>query len=366
MKTTPATHARPTPTRHRMPGRLQAVTPTPAANQPPTPPQPLISIVVPVFNEMAVLPLSTARLRAVLATLPYRHELVFVDDGSRDGSADWLATLAWTTPDVRLVRFSRNFGKEAAMMAGLQHARGAAVILLDADLQDPPECLPAMLQAWRDGADLVNMRRRSRVGDGWAKRWSAHAFYRLLNRLSRLPIPEDTGDFRLLSRRAVDALLQLPERNRYLKGLFSWIGLPTTTLLYDREPRAAGQTKWNVLGLVGLALEGITSFSVAPLRWATGLGLLAALGGAAFGAWIVIQTLLLGASVAGYPSTIALMTFLSGVQLLSVGLLGEYVGKIYVEAKQRPLYVVQEVCELPATAQRHAAPGAEVDHVHAV
>lgn len=365
MKTHAATYAPGTPSAKRPPPRLQAVTPTTSTELPP-PPRPLVSVVIPVYNELPVLPLSYARLHAVFNKLPYRYELVFVDDGSHDGSGDWLAALAWTTPGVRLVRFSRNFGKEAAMMAGLRHARGAAVILLDADLQDPPECIPAMLQAWRDGADLVNMKRRSRAGDGWAKRWSAHAFYRLLNRLSRLPIPEDTGDFRLLSRRAVNALLQLPERNRYLKGLFSWIGMPTTTLLYDREPRAAGRTQWSALGLVGLALEGITSFSVAPLRWATGLGLLAALAGATFGAWIVIQTLLLGASVAGYPSTVALMTFLSGVQLLSIGVLGEYVGKIYIEAKQRPLYVVQETCEIRRSGAVAADVVTEAEHVRAV
>lgn len=338
---------------------LQSVTGGRATNGP------LLSIVIPVYNEMAVLPLCHRRLRETLSPLDCRYELLFVDDGSTDGSAEHLAALAWTTPDTRLIRLSRNFGKEAAMTAGLRHARGTAVILLDADLQDPPELIPSMLEAWRGGADVVHMRRRTRAGEGWAKRASAHLFYRLLNRLSQLPIPEDTGDFRLLSRRAVDVLAALPERSRYLKGLFAWIGLPAVTLLYDRAPRAAGRSKWNLFSLVGLAFEGITSFSVAPLRWATGLGLLAALSGTAFGAWIVVKTMWLGELVAGYPSTIALVAFLSGVQLLSIGLLGEYVGKIYTESKQRPLYVIQELCEQPVAAASWAARAREDDHAAA-
>jgi glycosyltransferase involved in cell wall biosynthesis len=189
------------------------------------------------------------------------------------------------------------------------------------------------------------MRRRSRTGETWLKRVSAHMFYRLLNRISRVPIPPDTGDFRLLSRRAVDALRRLPERNRYMKGLFAWIGMPARILDYDRAPRAAGSSKWNYLGLLCLACEGVTSFSVAPLRWAMGLGLITAAGGGLFGAWIVVKTVFLGAAVPGYPSLIAMITFLGGVQLLTIGLLGEYVGKIYLETKQRPLYLVRDILE---------------------
>lgn len=307
--------------------------------------RPALSIVIPVFNERPVLPLCHRRLHDVLSTLRVPYELVFVDDGSTDGSADYLAALACTTESVKLVRLSRNFGKEAAMTAGLDQTQGAAVIVMDADLQDPPELIPDMVTAWRAGADVVSMRRRTRAGETWAKRASAHIFYRLLNRISEVPIPEDTGDFRLMSRRAVDALARLPERSRYMKGLFAWIGMPTKVIEYDRAPRAAGHSKWGFLGLVRLALEGITSFSVAPLRWATGLGLLAAATGGLFGVSIVIKTFVLGEAVSGYPSTIAIMTFLGGVQLLTIGLLGEYVGKIYIETKQRPLYLIRDVFE---------------------
>ena len=270
---------------------------------------------------------------------------MLVDDGSRDGSDIDMADLAARVPHVRAVRLSRNFGKEAALTAGIAHAKGDAVIVLDADLQDPPELIPQMIEAWQAGADVVAMRRRTRAGETAAKKFSAHLFYRLLNRVSAVDIPEDTGDFRLLSRKAVDALAQLPERNRYMKGLFAWIGLPTTVLFYDRAPRAAGQTKWDYPGLLRLAFEGITSFSVAPLRIAMVLGLLTALIGVLFGGWIIAKTLVLGEVVQGYPSLIAVMTLLGGVQLVSVGLLGEYVGKTYFEAKQRPLYLVRDVVE---------------------
>jgi glycosyltransferase involved in cell wall biosynthesis len=309
------------------------------------PHRPVLSIVVPVYNERAVLPLCQARLRDVLDTLGLPYELVFVDDGSTDESAIYLAALAYKTQSIKLVRLSRNFGKEAAMTAGLEQSSGAAVIVIDADLQDPPELIPQMIAAWRAGADVVCMRRRSRAGETWAKRTSAHIFYRLLNRISEVPIPEDTGDFRLMSRKAVDALAQLPERSRYMKGLFAWIGMPTQVIEYDRAPRAAGHSKWGVLNLVRLALEGITSFSVAPLRWATALGFIAAAGGGAFGIWIVAKTFIFGDNVSGYPSSMAMMTFLGGVQLLTIGLLGEYVGKIYIETKQRPLYLIRDVIE---------------------
>lgn len=308
--------------------------------------KPTLSIVIPVYNEREVLPLLLERLEAVLARLSVSYEILTVDDGSRDGSHAFLASLALQRSSHRHVRLSRNFGKEAAVSAGLDHARGDAVILLDADLQDPPELIPLMLQAFREGADIVSMRRRSRAGDGWLKTGTAYLYYRLLRRMTRTDIPADTGDFRLLSRKAVEALKRLPERNRYMKGLFAWIGLPTRVIDYDRDPRAAGQTKWDWLGLVGLAFEGITSFSTTPLRWATGIGALAALLGASFGIWIVIKTLVLGNLVQGYPSMIAIVTFLGGMQLLSIGIVGEYVGKTYFETKQRPLYLVESITSM--------------------
>ncbi len=314
-------------------------------------PSALLSIVVPVYNEREVLPLFYGRILAVMQALSQRYELVLVDDGSQDGSAEWMHDLCQREPHIRIVSLSRNFGKEAAVTAGLEHARGDAVILLDADLQDPPELIPQMVGAWLEGADVVSMRRRSRTGETWFKQASARWFYRFLNRVSRFEIPEDTGDFRLMSRRALNALLQLPERNRYMKGLFAWIGMPTQVLFYDRDPRKAGTTKWNVLGLFGLAFEGITSFSTAPLRWVTALGGLAAIWGSCFGIWIVSKAIVLGDPVPGYPSLVALITFLGGVQLLTVGLVGEYVGKTYIEVKQRPIYLLRDVVQSPLSTE---------------
>lgn len=303
----------------------------------------VLSIVIPIYNERPVLPMLYARVRKVLEPLHISYELVLVDDGSKDGSGQYLVDLAVAAPSVKAVRLSRNFGKEAALTAGLAHAGGDAVIILDADLQDPPELIPEMLEAWRAGADVVCMRRRTREGETQFKVLSAHFFYRLLNRISDVDIPADTGDFRLMSRQAVDAINQLNERNRYMKGLFAWVGLPTHVIEYDRAPRMAGTSKWDVLGLVKLAFEGITSFSVAPLRLSMVAGLLTALAGILFGLWIIAKTLVLGDPVQGYPSMISIMTFLGGVQLISIGLLGEYVGKTYFEAKQRPVYLIRDI-----------------------
>ncbi|MBO1017300.1 glycosyltransferase family 2 protein [Achromobacter sp. SD115] len=302
-----------------------------------------LSVIIPFLNEREVLPACHERLRRVLKALGLSYEIVFVDDGSNDGSAEYLQALLREERGIKLVRLSRNFGKEAAMTAGIEHAAGAAVIVLDADLQDPPEVIPEMVRAWKEGADVVSMRRLSRAGESALKRFSAYAYYRLLSRLSKAAIPPDTGDFRLMSRRAVAALMQLPERCRYMKGLYAWVGMPTRIIDYDREPRAAGTTKWSYLALFRLAMEGITSFSTAPLRWATGLGAVAALGGAVFGAGIIFKTLIFGDDVAGYPSLMAMMTFMGGVQLITIGLLGEYVGKTYMESKQRPVYLVRDV-----------------------
>lgn len=321
---------------------------------------PVLSLVVPFFNERPVLPQCLRRLRRVADALEVPYELIFVDDGSQDGGAEYLASQTITCPTLKVVRLSRNFGKEAAMTAGLDRVEGEAVILLDADLQDPPELIPAMLTAWREGADMVLMRRRSRAGETALKRFSAYLFYRLLNRVSDHGIPADVGDFRLMSRRAVDALHRLPERNRYMKGLFAWIGMETRVIDYNRAPRAGGVSKWDYLSLFGLAVEGITSFSIKPLRWATILGVAAALVGGVFGLWIVFKALFLGEPVQGYPSLMAVITFLGGAQLLTVGILGEYVGKTYLEAKQRPTYLVRDVItHLPVRTRAIVRPQAE-------
>lgn len=302
-----------------------------------------LSIIVPLYNEYEVIEILYERLKSVLANLAISHELVLVDDGSRDGTPRAIEHLSENDDAVTAVFLSRNFGKEAALTAGLDQASGAAVILMDADLQDPPELIPDMVQAWRDGADVVCMRRRSRAGESWFKRFSAHCFYRLLNSISEVEIPVDIGDFRLLSRKAVDAVKSLRERNRYMKGLFAWIGLPTTIIEYDRQPRAAGVTKWDYLNLLNLAFQGITSFSKTPLRIAMAGGLMTALFGLLYSLWIVLKTLLLGEPVQGYPSLISMMSVLGGTQLLSIGLLGEYLGKTYYETKQRPLYLVRQI-----------------------
>jgi len=302
-----------------------------------------LSIVIPIYNEREVLELLIQRLGDLLGTLDLQHELIFVDDGCTDGSAEVLRALTVSVPTLTIVRLSRNFGKEAAVTAGLDHSSGDAVIIMDADLQDPPELIPDMLDSWRAGHDVVCMRRRSRRGEARFKCLSAYCFYRLLSAISDVDIPVDTGDFRLLSRKAVNALAQLRERNRYMKGLYAWIGLPTAVIEYDRAPRAAGHTKWNALRLFGLAFEGITSFSTAPLRLAMGIGLVTALVGAVFAIWIIAKTLLFGEPVKGYPSLISIIAVLGGIQLISIGLLGEYIGKTYHETKQRPLYLVREL-----------------------
>lgn len=304
-----------------------------------------ISIVIPFLNEQDVLPICHERVRSILDLLGEPYEIVFVDDGSTDRSVDILQSLMEVHSETTVVRLSRNFGKEAAMSAGLAHTVGAAVIVLDADLQDPPELIPDMIKAWRSGNDVVAMRRRTREGESWAKRLSAYTFYRILGRLSRSRVPADTGDFRLMSRRVVDALLRLPERCRYMKGLYAWVGFPTKVIDYDRAARIAGKTKWSYLELSGLAWEGITSFSTAPLRWVTGGGAIVALLGGAFGFWIILKTVLYGDDVPGYPSMMAMITLANGIQLLTIGLVGEYVGKGYMETKQRPLYVVRDVLQ---------------------
>lgn len=310
----------------------------------------LISIVVPVHDEQAVLPEFHRRLSDALGCLGSAVEIIYVDDGSRDASGQILRRIRQGDTRVAVLELSRNFGKEAAMSAGLDYAAGDAVVIIDADLQDPPELIPRAVAAWRDGEDVVTFRRLLRGGEPALRRFCAHNFYRLLNRLSRMPIPVDVGDFRLLSRRAVDALKQLPERSRYMKGLFAWVGFSPLELTYERAPRAAGYSHWSFLKLLGLALDGITSFTWAPLRMATVTGAITAVGALGSGIWIVLKTLLLGDPVPGYPSLMCVILFLGGVQLLAIGIQGEYLGRLFEESKQRPLYLLKSV--QPAAAVR--------------
>lgn len=301
-----------------------------------------LSVIVPVFNEEDVLLIFHRRLVSTLSKLNDDFEIIYIDDGSTDNTPQVLKQLRLLSPHVGIARFSRNFGKEAAMSAGLRLTQGKAIIVIDADLQDPPELIPEMLAAWSKGADVVNMRRRERDGESWFKKATAHAFYRVINRLSEVPIPEDVGDFRLLSRRAVDALNQLSERNRFMKGLFAWIGYPQVTLEYDRNARAAGQTKWRYWHLWNFAIEGITGFSVAPLKAATYFGFSCAGFALVYASYFLFKALFLGDMVRGFPTLIVTILFLGGLQLISLGVIGEYLGRLFVESKRRPLYLLEE------------------------
>ena len=302
-----------------------------------------LSVVVPVYNEEAVLPAFHRRLSAVLDALPGSAEVVYVNDGSGDRSKELLVALRESDPRVAVIDLSRNFGKETAMSAGLDHAHGDAVVIIDADLQDPPELIPDMLRAAREGFDVVLMRRRSRAQESWVKRATARAFYRAIGRMGTIDIPEDVGDFRLLSRRAVAALRRFPERSRFMKGLFAWIGFPCRELEYDRDGRHAGETKWNYWRLWNFALEGITSFSVVPLKAASYIGFATALVAFAYGVYVIGKTLLYGDPVRGYPTLIVVVLFLGGLQLMALGIIGEYLARMFIEVKQRPLYLVQQM-----------------------
>jgi len=267
---------------------------------------------------------------------------MYVDDGSRDDTWAVIAGLGERDARVRGIRLSRNFGKELALTAGLDAVQGDAAIVLDADGQDPPELIPVFVEKWREGYDVVFGTRIRREGESWLKRFTAAAFYRVMERLSHTPVPRDTGDFRLLSRRALDALAGLRERRRFMKGLFAWVGYRQCAIPYQREPRLAGASKFSYWRLWNFALEGITSFSTAPLRIATYLGVLAAMAAFVFGVVIIGKTLMYGDPVPGYPSLMTVVLFLGGVQLMALGMIGEYLGRLFDEAKQRPLYLIQE------------------------
>jgi glycosyltransferase involved in cell wall biosynthesis len=301
----------------------------------------VFSVVVPVFNESGGLPEFHRRVAAVMESLGEPWEVIYVNDGSTDDSLRVIEALRDAEPACAVLNLSRNFGKEIAMTAGLDHASGEAVILIDADLQDPPEFIPDLVSAWRSGFDVVYAQRRRRDGETWTKQATAHAFYWLMQGMGRVKLPRDTGDFRLMSRRAVTALLQLREHHRFMKGLFAWVGYPSIGIPYDRAPRHEGQTKFNYWKLWNFALEGITSFTTTPLKVASYIGLAVAVFAVVYGGQIIIRTLLFGNPVPGYPSLMAVVLFLGGVQLVSLGVIGEYLGRIFNETKRRPLYLVE-------------------------
>ncbi len=303
------------------------------------PRRPALSVVVPAYNEADNLPTLLSDLTATLRTLADRWEVIVVDDGSRDGTP--AAMQPWlSAPGVRYVRLSRNFGKEAALSAGLDRAAGDAVVLMDADGQHPVDMLATMVEAWRGGADMVCTVRRSRAEEPLVKRLGTRLFYRMANAGSPVHIPEDAGDFRLLDRRVVDALAALPERNRFMKGLFAWVGFETRFLPYTPGPRRCGHSSFSPRRLVRLALTGVTAFSNFPLRVWSGAGALIALGALAYGAWVLVEHFIEGHPVPGYATLAVSLMFLGGIQLLSIGILGEYIGRIFDEVKQRPLYLV--------------------------
>ena len=306
------------------------------------PPSPELSIVIPLFNEAPMLSELFSRLETVVASLSKRTEIILIDDGSNDST--WLDITHYVPRRFacRCIALSRNFGKEAALTAGLHAVRGKAVVILDADCQDPPELIPEMLQQWAQGADVVNMKRRSRDGETWVKRKTSVLYYRLLGMLSEVPIPANVGDFRLLDRRVVDEINRLGERNRYMKGLLAWPGFNQVTLEYDRQPRAAGTSKWNYWQLYCLAISGITAFSNKPLRVASWVGTTVALSAFAYALWVLLRTLLFGDPVSGYPTMMLVILFLGGIQLMTIGILGEYIGRIFTEVKNRPNYIVRE------------------------
>lgn len=302
-----------------------------------------VTIIVPCYNEESNIDLLYDRLKKLTDSLSgYDFQILLVNDGSKDNTLSKMQELHETDKTVSYLSLSRNFGKENAMLAGLDYAEGDAVILMDADLQDPPELIPQMLAEWEKGYDDVYARRRSRAGETWLKKATAHWYYRILRKFADIDIPADVGDFRLLDRQAVDALCSLRERQRYTKGLFSWIGYNKKELLFDRDPRAAGNSKMNFFKLFGLAVDGITSFSVAPLRLASVLGLVISTVAFLYLLFVIIKTLLYGDPVAGYPSMISIILFMGGIQLIVLGIIGEYVGRIFNEAKGRPEYLVNE------------------------
>jgi polyisoprenyl-phosphate glycosyltransferase len=303
---------------------------------------PELSVIVPVLNEEQNVPLIVERLTRVLESCVTSHEIIFVDDGSRDGTIAAIAAIARTDARVRALSLSRNFGKEVALAAGLDDARGAAAVMIDADLQHPPETIPAFVAKWREGHDMVYGQRTDRKTDGKTYSRLAQRFYRTFERMGEMPLPEGAGDFRLVSRRVIEALKRMPERARFSKGLYAWVGFKQTGVPYEVAQRVHGETKWNYIKLFRFAIDGLTSFSTAPLRMATYTGAAISLLAFLYAFMIIIETLVLGRNVPGFPSLIVSVMFFSGIQLIFLGVIGEYVGRIFAEVKDRPLYIVAD------------------------
>lgn len=306
--------------------------------------QKVISILIPCFNEQEVLPELFRRLNAVMDSMPeYGWEVLMVNDGSTDATLAGLIRMHRTDPRWRYIDLSRNFGKETAMLAGMDYSRGDCLVIMDCDLQHPPEMIPKMVELWQQGYDDVYGARRTRGKEPWLRKKLSLAYYRLLQHTTRIPVLRNTGDFRLLDRICVDALISMRESQRYTKGLFCQIGFRKHSFEFDQNDRAAGTTKWNLRGLTALAVEGVTSYTTAPLRISTVMGFIVSIAAFIYMVWVLVKAILYGDPQAGFPSLMSVMLFLGGVQLLSLGILGEYVGRIFNETKRRPPYFVREV-----------------------
>lgn len=303
---------------------------------------PMLSLVIPMYNESSGLKILFDRLIPILESVTNNWEIICVNDGSRDDTLEQLKQ--WHSKELRikLISLSRNFGKEAALTAGLHHAHGQAVIPMDADLQDPPEIIPQMVSLWKNGFKVVLATRKSREGDGLFKKASAWAFYKIMAGAFSVNLPQNTGDFRLMDQQVIEVVRLLPERTRFMKGLFAWVGFKTTTVYFNREARAVGTAKISFNALWRLAKDGIFSFTTLPLRVTTYLGMAISLVAFSYAIWLILRTIMYGVDVPGYASIMAAVLCMGGIQLLSLGIIGEYLGRIYREAKQRPLYVVEE------------------------
>jgi dolichol-phosphate mannosyltransferase len=310
--------------------------------------RPTLSFVLPIYNEEDVIPELHKRLTDFLAKLALPTEVIFVNDGSRDRSMELLRGLAQGEPRYRVLSFARNFGHQTAITAGVDYARGKAVVVMDADLQDPPEVVQAMVEKWREGFDVVYGRRRKREGESFFKLVTARIFYRVFSAMIPIEVPLDTGDFRLMSRRVIVALRELRETHRFVRGMVAWVGFKQTEVLYDRPGRFAGETKYPFRKMLRFALDGITSFSILPLRFATYLGMLTSVGSVGVIVWALLAKYVYKQVVQGWTATVIIIALFASVQLLMIGILGEYVGRIYEEVKRRPLYIVGDTVNLPA------------------
>lgn len=308
---------------------------------------------IPAYNEEKALPLLFKRLEKLAENQhKYDFEFLFINDGSRDNTMAMIKHKASTDPRISYIDLARNFGKENAMLAGFDYAKGDALVIIDADLQDPPELIPTMLKYWEQGYDDVYAKRQSRDGETWLKKATSRWFYSILDKISNVEIQRDTGDFRLLDRQAIEALKQLRESNRYTKGMFSWVGFNKKEITYKRDPRVAGETKWNYTKLTNLAIEGITSFTTAPLRIATITGMIISFGAFLWIIYLLVRPFFGVPTGDGYTSLMSVILFLGGIQLLAIGIIGEYIGRIFIETKNRPVYLAQEVKEYVKTAPK--------------